>query len=319
MRIIGLLLMIILSYSYPTSQIEAIDKDQSTPIWQQQLANLNWIGFSPTNFDPIQGIEPTPESLHQDLKVLKKAGFDGIITYGSGGKLGHQLPSIAAAEGFYQIIGIWNPLDIEEIAVAKANAKLPHVIALCVGNEGIFTNRYTLEDLYTVIQDLQENLQLPITTTEPLNEYIFNKELQALGDFTFPNAHPIFSAKYDPIEAVEWTLNSYNKLKKRLEKDRFLMFKEVGLPTAGDSEDRLSERYQEEYYRLLKNKNEVIFSYFESFDQAWKKEPKFEAYWGLFDTKRRPKSFANYLISQQSQNYRGIHSRQCLGNDPSDS
>ncbi|MDJ0798388.1 MAG: hypothetical protein QNJ51_16475 [Calothrix sp. MO_167.B12] len=116
-----------------------------------------------------------------------------------------------------------------------------------------------------------------------------------LGDWVYPNAHPIFHGKLEPIAAVEWTKQAYKNIKRRSGSNRFVIFKEVGLPTAGDSQNRLSEKSQEQYYLYLATKTDVSFTWFEGFDQIWKNNPPFEQHWGIFHSDRTPKRLASSL------------------------
>jgi len=96
-----------------------------------------WVAYSPPKGDPSRGVEPTTESIREDLVTLKAAGFTGLVTYGSSGVLGRELPEVAKATGFKGVIvGIWDPSNPYEIAAAKKAAQFPIVLGFCVGNEG---------------------------------------------------------------------------------------------------------------------------------------------------------------------------------------
>jgi hypothetical protein len=57
---------------------------------------------------------------------------------------------------------------------------------------------------------------------------------------------PTFHDQSEPDSALHWTVGVYNDLKKRT--DRFILLKEVGLPTTGDNAGKLSEESQKQYY-----------------------------------------------------------------------
>jgi hypothetical protein len=115
----------------------------------------------------------------------------------------------------------------------------------------------------------------------------------ALGDWIFPNVHPYFHNQLDPDLAVEWTVAAYDDFVQRT--DRFVFFKEVGLPTAGDPQGILTETSQEVYYSKLAQ-SKVKFVYFEGFDQPWKIQLPVEPHWGLFTSDGKPKLIAWELI-----------------------
>jgi hypothetical protein len=120
--------------------------------------------------------------------------------------------------------------------------------------------------------------------------------LLSMGDWIFPNAHPFFHNQLDPDMAVRWTQAAYEDFTRRT--GRFVMFKEVGLPTAGDPQGQLSEENQMLYYKKLAE-TDVRFVYFEAFDQIWKTSLPVESHWGIFRSDRSPKLLASYLMGSQ--------------------
>ena len=95
---------------------------------------------------------------------------------------------------------------------------------------------------------------------------------------------PYFHSLTAPEIALRWTVDRFDSLSARTQKP--VMFKEVGLPTAGDP--RLSEQSQADYYAALSHSH-VRFAWFEAFDQPWKKDLPVEPHWGLFRADRTPK------------------------------
>jgi len=263
----------------------------------KRLTEITWVDYSPTMADPSKGIEPAADSMALDLALLRKAHFTGLVTYSSAGVLSRELPRIAKAQGFQAIIiGIWDPQNQTEVNAAIAAASDPIVLGVCVGNEGLDNKRYDLATLRNVIRRVRDATRKPVTTTEVIEKYS-DKELVELGDWIFPNAHPYFHRKLDPDDAVNWTATVYRALRKRT--DRPLMLKEVGLPTAGRTEEPLSEAAQDRYYSKLKQMADIRFVYFEAFDQFWKKELPVEPHWGIFKVDRIPKLLACHLMGNQ--------------------
>lgn len=260
--------------------------------WEKTVRQVVWVTYAPTTANPIQRIEPTVESIREDLVVLRRAGFTGLVTYSCSGLLGQKLPEIAQQQDFEGLIlGIWDPTNQKEVAAAIAASGNPIVLGYCVGNEGL-PKRYNLEQLSAVMQSLRTLTGKPVSTTEQIEDYA-DKALLDMGDWVFPNVHPYFHNKLDPALAVEWTRQAYDKLKKRT--DRFILFKKVGLPTAGDP--KMSEAAQERYYLALA-RTDVPFVYFEAFDQPWKTRLPIEPHWGIFRSDRTPKLLAERLLPQ---------------------
>jgi len=270
--------------------------ERSAQTWESEVSNIVWVAYSPPGADPDKGIQSTPEAIHHDLAVLRSAGFTGLVTYSSTGIVGQQLPAIAASEGFSGLIlGVWDPANRQELDAAKGAGQLPIVLGYCVGNEG-YKKRYTPALLCSAMEDIRKATGKPVTTAEPIDRYSDPAALLNLGDWVFPNAHPYFHGRYDPAAAVRWTQGAQDELKQRT--NRFVLFKEVGLPTAGDAQNALSEENQERYYSALA-RTDVRFVYFEGFDQPWKKNLPIEPHWGIFNADRTPKRFALRLMGNQ--------------------
>lgn len=270
--------------------------------WEKRVSQVVWVAYTPPSENPHRGVEAALEAMRQDLEVLGKAGLTGLVTYGSSGPMGTELPRIAREMGFKGLIlGIWDPNSQQEIAAAVAAAGNPITLGYCVGNEGLpekgqEKGRYTLEKLTEVIQSLRTLTEKPVTTAEQYGDYS-DERLLKLGDWAFPTVHPYFYHVREPVAAAKWTKAAYDDLKKR--SGRFVLFKEVGLPTAGDEEGKMSEAAQEKYYTELA-KTDVKFVYFEAFDQPWKTHLPIEPHWGIFRADRTPKLLAARLSGETS-------------------
>ncbi|WP_143288313.1 hypothetical protein [Calothrix rhizosoleniae] len=278
------------------STTSLVSSEAKSSAWEEQVSRIVWVAYSPTNANPHKGIEATAKSIREDLAVLRQAGFTGLVTYGASGIMGREFPKIAQSEGFQGLImGIWNPSSSEEMAMAKAAAKNPIILGFCVGNEGLMTRRYKLSTLSQVMENLRSATGKPVTTTEVIEKYK-DKNFLILGDWVFPNVHPYFHNLLDSDAAVRWTKGVYEDIKRR--SDRFVLFKEVGLPTTGDSQGKLSEAAQERYYLELA-KTDVSFVYFEAYDQPWKTHLPVEPHWGIFRSERTPKRLGWRLMGKQ--------------------
>ena len=95
--------------------------------WVQKVREIQWVAYASPNRNPGSGSsQPSAEAITEDLLTLKKAGFNGLITYGSAGIMGRQFLSIAQSLGYKGIImGIWSPLNRSEFNNAMNAASLP--------------------------------------------------------------------------------------------------------------------------------------------------------------------------------------------------
>ena len=280
--------------SIPTP-IKPIQYIPSLPVTFFYDKDVNWVSYAPTNFNPNISQYPSEQSVRDDFKALIAHNYPAIITYGSDSIFG-RFPQIAKSEGIKGfVMGIWNPTSKEEIKNA-IKAK-DFVDGYCVGNEGLLNGRYTLQKLKFVMDSLRTVTNKPVTTTEPSTTY--NDELKKLGDWIFPNVHPYWSGITNPDSAAKWTKKQYDNFSANT--SRVVIFKEVGLPSAGGND--LSEVNQNQYYNALEvdmnvssllnmwafNSHSTFFSYFEAFDQPWKNTNGVESHWGLFDKDRNEK------------------------------
>lgn len=177
------------------------------------------------------------------LEDLKKQGFRGIVTYGTGPL--DNLPLVAREIGFEGVIlGIGDPTSQAE--VNRAIALRDYVDGYVVGNEVLARKRGDLdktnlsqaekdgevEDAWRQIQKAMVAVRAatnkPVTTTEVVDD-VKTSEIMAAGDWFFPNAHPYYRCIWDPGEAVKWTVDTYAAVKQQT-KGKFVSFKEVGLP-----------------------------------------------------------------------------------------
>jgi len=267
-----------------------------------RLAAARCVAYAPSgNWNPETGSYPSGQSVAADLALLKNTGFDCIVTYGSEDVLG-AVPCLAKAAGFTLVVmGLWNPQSTVERNAAVAASDCAD--AYSVGNEGLTLPyccgaAYGWDTLVTAISSLRAQTCRPVTTSEPSGAYFDGiaghsaSELRALGDWVFPNAHPYFAGKKEAAEAVAWTVERYQTLVAASGPSRFVMLKEVGLPSAGDT--GLSEENQKTYYSALQQTSTEFFV-FEAFDQAWKHSLPVEPNWGAFRSDRSPKAVVSVL------------------------
>lgn len=266
--------------------------------WEEQIRRINFVCYHPSAGNPNQNDDSSIEEVHKDLALAHRTGFTGLITYTANGVQG--LPLVAAAEsiGFKAIIiGVWDCKDTNELATAKTCGKSPIVLGYSIGNEG-FQKRYSFVELSTAITDIRQATGKKVTTTEEIDDYYSEPRLFEISDWIFCNAHPYWHSRVEPKSAVQWTIDAYEDMKTRTNK--FVLFKEVGMPTAGDTKNRVSEFIQDEYYRLLAD-SEVQFAYFEFCDQTWKKHHPVEPYWGVYRSDRSPKRLGYRLLKKYCQ------------------
>lgn len=263
------------------------------------LASVRFVAYTPRGFDPDAGGPPPDRAaLRADLALLRRY-FDGLITYSCASGL-DALPQLAREAGFRAVVlGVWSATDSRELdrALAAASAERRIVIALALGNEGLFFGRYDPPALAAAFaRARRERPDLALATSEPFSLYLEPARAAALPrqDFLLPIAHPVDQPWFGsaPAEAsVEFVANVVAQLEQRFALP--VLVKETGLPS-GPRADGFSESSQAEFWSALEKRlpptRAHAFAWFEAFDSPWKparahdappEKRAREAHWGL--------------------------------------
>lgn len=271
------------------------------------LASVRFVAYTPRGYDPgAGGPAPNDAALRADLAILR-GRFDGLVTYSCANGL-DRIAALARETGFRAVIlGVWLPSDSRELerALAAARAESRVVIALAIGNEGLFFHRYdepALTDAFARARAAQPGLAL--TTSEPFSVYLEPERAKMLPrmDFLLPNVHPIDEPWYPtapPSAAVEMVANVVSQLEQRHRLP--VLVKETGLPS-GPAANGFTPEAQAAFWSALAHKlpptRTHAFAWFEAFDSPWKparaidappEKRAREAFWGFFDANGRPK------------------------------
>ncbi len=179
--------------------------DAATPGMGAVLKNARFMSYTPRSFSVVNG-QTKPASLEgitADLKLLRP-DFDSLITYSCSNGLEHVPAAAEKLEYLAVIVGIWDPkseIEIQNaIRLAKKHPKL--IIAISIGNEGIYAKHYTPADVEKTLLRLRKELpSISLTTSEPFFLYLkpeyfdfFNKM-----DLLLPNIHPTFETWFQSI------------------------------------------------------------------------------------------------------------------------
>jgi exo-beta-1,3-glucanase (GH17 family) len=262
------------------------------------------VAFNPSRYDPRlspAGAYPADE-LQADLTTLRPA-FDGLILYGFDVALTPGIAEQAADLGYRAVLlGIWNPKSDAEVAgvadlVRRYRDRL--ALAVCIGNEGINDNRYTIEHLERARDRLSAlaGTGVSVTTSEPAGDYGW-PPLRNFGDLLAPNIHPAIDREaLSPAAAVAWVRGRAQAIARVSGKP--VLVKETGLPNGGGAH---SPERQRAFWAEWLAQGELMPSdvprafvsfaaAFEAFDAPWKAvqlENPMEGHWGLLSAERQP-------------------------------
>jgi exo-beta-1,3-glucanase (GH17 family) len=278
------------------------------------LREVRFMAYTPSEFRVVHGkpIPASPASIADDLRVLRPH-VDGLITYSVANGL-DEVVRLAREAGFRAVIlGIWSPGDRAEVATAIGLARqFPDLVrALVVGNEGLFWERYTWEEVRNAMARLRRAVpHVALTTSEPMGSYLGPSP--RLGcedqDFLLPNIHPIFEPWFDPgspTQAVEFVVDIQRRLHRLCGKH--VLIKETGVPSA-PSDEGFTPARQRTFWRALirrlRSEEHASVAFFEAFDAPWKIDEiardsgvrdEREGAWGWFTTHRRAKPVVDVL------------------------
>ena len=296
-RKFGLNLVIFVAIAALFTGIWALyNRPVSAPEWPEQISGFS---FSPFRLDqnPQKNTYPNDEQIRADLELLSKQ-TDNIRTYSVENTLA-DIPRLAEEFGLRVTLGIWIGTDLErnerEIAKAIELANSTRsVVRVVVGNEALFREEITPEDLIVYLDRVRAAVKVPVTTSEQW--HIWDKYPQLANHVDLIAAHVLPYWEFIPMEdSTEFVLERAKDLKKLFPK-KPLLLSEVGWPSNGRMRGgaEASQADQAIYLRtLVSTLNAKGYNYFviEAFDQPWKasEEGSVGAYWGVYNAARQPK------------------------------
>lgn len=216
------------------------------------INNNRWITYDPSDFNPITGQIPSSGSIEKDLILIKKVGFDGVITFNSNSYM-KVVPELAKKNSLKIIIGIWNPNNRAELmnGISLRN----NCEGYCVGHNGL-GEMYNFSDLKKTIRWLRFYTRKPITTTEMVKDY--STDIIDLVDWIFPDSHinPV-NDSLDIRNDVAFTINSARVINEANIMKKPVLLKMVIYPTEGIA-NASPENQQKYYEELLESKRDPL-------------------------------------------------------------
>ncbi len=261
-----------------------------------------WMAYDPSGYNPLITKIPSAISIEKDLKIIKKIGFTGIITFNCNDYM-DVVPEISKKIGLKIILGIWNPNNNAEIANAIALQNF--VDGYCIGHNGLKYN-YSLQDLKNAIITVRNATCKPTSTTESIKYYIKDKELINIVDWIFPDGNLTIP---DSV-IVKRDVSNLFLLAKKLDEanlnNKPILLKMIIYPYFGIK--NASEANQSQFFsELLKGKKDAIsnmpsnvsISFYGLYDPYWKISPPYyewEPYTGLINTKGEPRQALKIIM-----------------------
>lgn len=211
------------------------------------------------------------------------------------------VPRLAKKHGLKTLVGAWLSDDKDdneqEIEGLIQLAKDGYVDVAAVGNEVLYRNDLTLEELVGYINRVKEALagtNIPVGYVDAYYEFSRHPILVESTDVILANLYPYWEGC--PLEyALEHMQAMYGQVVDAAQ-GKPIIITETGWPSQGGSlkgakaGEAAAMKYFIDTMRWTKENNIPIF-YFSSFDESWKVGPEGEvgAYWGLWDKNEKLK------------------------------
>lgn len=253
---------------------------------------------------------PRAALIRQELGWIRRAGFDGIITFTSRGSFG-AIPRLAKEQGLSVIMGVWDPTDWQEVVAAVAQRD--YVDAYCVGHDGL-KGPYVLGDLVPAIRYVRFHTGRPVTTTEKLDRYLDSEELLRVGDWVFPDAHlsikeSTTTYRADMARDTQQIIDWARRVAARREREgKPILLKMVSYPSAGIANASPAEQaaFFTTIFEIRRDvmsdiPGDVSISVHSAFDMPWKTGWPFyewEPYTGLLDDDGTPRPAAREIVKR---------------------
>ncbi|MFP5445891.1 MAG: beta-(1-3)-glucosyl transferase, partial [Betaproteobacteria bacterium] len=207
-----------------------INRPVSAPAWPEQISGFSYSPFR-LGESPQKGQYPSDEEMRQDLEQLSKL-TDSIRIYTVEGTQA-DIPRLAEEFGLRVTLGIWISPDLErnerEIATAIELANTSRsVVRVVVGNEALFREEVTPENLIKYLDRVRAAVKVPVTTSEQWHIWKEHPELARHVDLIAAHILPYW--EFVPMkDSVEFVLDRARELKQQFPR-KPLLLSEVGWP-----------------------------------------------------------------------------------------
>ena len=272
--------------------------------WHGQISGFAYSGFQRYQ-NPFNHDFPSDDQIEDDLKLLGRY-TSRIATYSM--LENPQVTRLAEKQGLKVMAGaqILKGLDGNEkeidALIAQARRYPGTIDRVIVGNEVLFRNDQTPEQMMAYADRVRAALHQPVSIAEPDFIWLKYPELADHVDFItihlFPfwNGVTVTGGEEGKSDAVEQAVGAYEAIQHRFP-NKHIVVGEIGWPSNGDRQKQSYPSISNEaiFDRVWLNKAKALnidYYLFEAFDQPWKEdlgEGRTGAYWGIFNADRQLK------------------------------
>ncbi len=274
-----------------------INRPETEPPWPDVIQGFS---FSPMRIDddPLRHKLPSREEIEADLALLAGTTY-AVRTYRMEGAFA-EIPAMARKYNINVALGAWldknteqNEAEVQRL-IEYADRYRRNVVRVLVGNEVLLRKDLPVSKLIEYIRRVRAQVGMPVSTAEPWHVWLKHPELVKEVDYIGVHMLPYWEG-VNIDDAVDFVVDRMNDLKARYP-DKPIVIAEVGWPSNGRTRrGAVASEANEAVFlrRFLQRADEENYVYYvmEAFDQPWKTriESGVGAYWGVFDTYRKPK------------------------------
>ncbi len=261
-------------------------------LWKKTLnQGMHGICFSMYEDGQEPGDTITEEQVERRIKILKP--YTKWIRSFSCIEGNEHIPRIAKKHGLKTMVGAWLGDDMEkneeEIEALIQLAKEGCVDIAAVGNEVLYRNDLTLEQLLNYIKRVKEAIpEVSVGYVDAYYEFSRHPELVDISDVILSNCYPFWEGC-----PIDYSLGHMQRMYDQVieaANGKKIIITETGWPSQGGSEgaaDSTDENTMKYFIntQVWSAKDNIDVFYFSSFDESWKvgAEGDVGAYWGLWD------------------------------------
>ena len=210
-----------------------------------------------------------------------------------------QIPVIAKEAGMKTMVGAWlgndHEKNEEEIEALIKLAKDGHVDIAAVGNEVLYRNDLSKEELIGYINRVKEALpDIPVGYVDAYYEFVVHPDITELCDVILCNCYPYWEGTHYR-DSFQHMRQMYYQVK-GVANGKRVIITETGWPSQGESLGGAEpSKYNAMKYfinaNLWSKDEDIEIMYFSSFDESWKvgAEGEVGAYWGIWDSENKLK------------------------------
>jgi exo-beta-1,3-glucanase (GH17 family) len=274
------------------------ETEELKKLWRNTLdAGMHGIGFSMYEDGQEPGDIITEAQVERRIKIL--ASYSKWVRSFSCIDGNEHIPRIAHKHGMKTLVGAWLSDDKKEnekeIEALIQLAKEGSVDIAAVGNEVLYRNDLTLEELLGYIKRVKEALpNIPVGYVDAYYEFSRHPELVEVSDIILSNCYPYWEGCH-----IDGALSHMQQMYAEVvdtANGKPIIITETGWPSEGSSLKgaHSTEKNAMKYFintQAWSAKANIDVFYFSSFDESWKTgdEGDVGAFWGLWDKNEKLK------------------------------